>query len=119
MEKKTEANDKLEIAHKVNDRANRLYRSGRYEEAAPVFEEAYGLFHMILGDKVQGTQNVMCNMAKNYLKLGQQEKAIEICLKILDESPMAYPFILRKIRDIGKECGRVDILRKVQNRMNP
>ena len=75
MEKKTEANDKLEIAHKVNDRANRLYRSGRYEEAAPVFEEAYGLFYMILGDKVQGTQNVMCNMAKNYLKLGQIGRA--------------------------------------------
>ncbi len=109
--------DKLEAAHKVSDKANRLYRSGRYEEAAHVFEEAYGLFHTILGDRIQGTQNVMCNMAKNFLKLGEQDKAIEICLKILDENTMTYPFIMRKIRDIGKECGRVDILRRVSEKM--
>ena len=59
----------LETAHAASDLANALYRMGLFEEAEPEFEEAHRLFAGILGEGVQGTQNVMCNRAKNYLAM--------------------------------------------------
>ena len=107
----------IRTAHAVCGVANALFRIGRYEEAAPVFEEGYKLFHDLFGDNVQATQNVMCNLARNLLRMGETDKAVAVCEKILDDCSEVTFLARNRIKKISSECGREDLLDKLNKRV--
>ena len=101
----------LHVAHDMGSIANQLNRMGRYEEADAAYEEAYRLFLCCgLSDQVHGVQNLLCNRAQNYLLMGNKEKAEEICSYILDNSPMLPIMIGKKLKSILTDCGCMDLL---------
>ncbi len=70
--------DKLREANSLNERAISLYGSGRYDQAAPLFEKALRLYTETLGEKHPYTLTSLSNLAETYRTLGRTAEALPL-----------------------------------------